>query len=91
MADELVPEIKNPLGLNQAEIVASLAIELVKSVKRVINPITKESFRVKFGRKRKHPSHLLLIFFSFVYNRFSFWTSCWWNSWCEELSVLSIW
>lgn len=43
--------MKNPLGLNQAEIVAGLALELVKSSKRVINPITKQPFRVKFGRK----------------------------------------
>jgi hypothetical protein len=43
--------MKNPLGLNQAEIIAGLALELVKSSKRVINPVTKQSFRVKFGRK----------------------------------------
>jgi hypothetical protein len=48
--------MKNPLGLNQAEIVAGLALELVKNAKRVINPLTKQPFRVKFGRK---------IFFSF--------------------------
>jgi len=46
----LATEMKNPLGLNQAEIVAGLALELVKSSKRVINPITKQPFRVKFGR-----------------------------------------
>jgi len=43
--------MKNPLGLNQAEIVAGLALELVKSSKRVISPLTKQPFRVKFGRK----------------------------------------
>ncbi|CAF0732676.1 unnamed protein product [Adineta steineri] len=41
--------MKNPLGLNHAEIVAGLALELVKSSKRVINPVTKQPFRVKFG------------------------------------------
>ena len=41
--------MKNPLGLNQAEIIASLAIELVKSSKKVISPITKQPFRVKIG------------------------------------------
>ena len=45
--------MKNPLGLNQAEIVAGLALELVKSSKKVINPITKQPFRVKFGRKKR--------------------------------------
>ena len=51
MTDELGAEMKNPLGLNQAEVIASLALELVKSSKRVINPVTKQPFRVKFGRK----------------------------------------
>ncbi|CAF0806920.1 unnamed protein product [Adineta steineri] len=49
IADDLVNEMKNPLGLNHAEIVAGLALELVKSSKRVINPVTKQPFRVKFG------------------------------------------
>jgi hypothetical protein len=44
--------MKNPLGLNQAETVAGLSLELVKSSKRIINPITKKPFRVKFGRKK---------------------------------------
>ena len=43
--------MKNPLGLNHAELVAGLALELVKSSKRVINPVTKQPFRVKFGRR----------------------------------------
>jgi class 3 adenylate cyclase len=42
--------MKNPLGLNHAEIIAGLSLELVKSSKRVINPVTKQPFRVKFGR-----------------------------------------
>ncbi len=46
----MVHVIKNPLGLNHAEIIAGLALELVKSSKRVINPVTKQPFRVKFGR-----------------------------------------
>ena len=42
--------MKNPLGLNQAEIIGGLAIELVKSSKNVISPVTKQPFRVKIGR-----------------------------------------
>jgi hypothetical protein len=42
--------MKNPLGLNQAEVIAGLALELLKSSKRVISPVTKQPFRVKFGR-----------------------------------------
>jgi hypothetical protein len=53
LADELGGEMKNPLGLNQAEIIAGLALELVKSSKRVINPVTKQPFRVKFGREKR--------------------------------------
>ncbi len=51
LTDELGSDMKNPLGLNQAEIIAGLSLELVKSSKMVINPITKQPFRVKFGRK----------------------------------------
>jgi hypothetical protein len=43
--------MKNPLGLNQAEVIAGLALELMKSSKRVINPVTKQPFRVKLGRE----------------------------------------
>lgn len=43
--------MKNPLGLNQAELIAGLALDLVKSSKRVISPITKQPFRVKFGKR----------------------------------------
>ncbi len=42
--------MKNPLGLNQAEVIAALSLELVKNIKRVINPVTKQPFRVKFGK-----------------------------------------
>ncbi|CAM2714541.1 unnamed protein product [Rotaria socialis] len=49
LMDELGSEMKNPLGLNQAELVAGLALELLKISKKVINPITKQPFRVKFG------------------------------------------
>jgi hypothetical protein len=48
--------LKNPLGLNQAEIIAGLALDLLKSSKKVVNPITKQPFRVKFGRKFVLPS-----------------------------------
>lgn len=50
MADEIECDMKNPLGLNQAEVIAGLALDLVKNSKRLINPITKQPFRVKFGR-----------------------------------------
>lgn len=48
-SEELNSDMKNPLGLNQAEVIAGLALDLVKSAKRVINPVTKQPFRVKFG------------------------------------------
>lgn len=60
MADELGADMKNPLGLNHAEIVAGLALELVKSSKRVINPVTKQPFRVKFGRMILLPAVMTL-------------------------------
>ena len=81
--------MKNPLGLNQTEVVASLALDLVKSSKKVINPITKQPFRVKFGRNRF--SSCLISFVFFIINRFSFWSSCWWNSRCKKFSILFIW
>lgn len=49
--EDLENEMKNPLGLNQAEIIAGLALEMIKSLKRVMNPITKQPFRVKLGTK----------------------------------------
>ena len=42
-------DVKNPLGLNQAEIVAGLALELLKKSKKVINKISKAPFKVKIG------------------------------------------
>ncbi|CAF0856616.1 unnamed protein product [Rotaria sordida] len=49
MIDDLESTMKNPLGLNQAEIIAGLALELMKSSTKVINPVTKQPFRVQFG------------------------------------------
>jgi hypothetical protein len=81
--------MKNPLGLNQTEVVAGLALDLVKSSKKVINPVTKQPFRVKFGRNIF--SSFLISFLFFFINRFSFWPSCWWNSRCKKFSILFIW
>jgi hypothetical protein len=50
LSEELNDEMKNPLGLNQAEIIASLALDLIKNSKRIINPITKQPPRVKIGK-----------------------------------------
>jgi hypothetical protein len=50
LSEELNSEMKNPLGLSQTEIIAGLALELVKNSKRIISPITKQPFRVKFGK-----------------------------------------
>jgi hypothetical protein len=50
LSEELGADMKNPLGLNQAEVIAALSLELVKSARKVINPVTKQPFRVKFGR-----------------------------------------
>lgn len=41
--------MKNPLGLNQAEIIAGLALDLSKQSKRLINRVSKMPFRIKFG------------------------------------------
>lgn len=49
MTEELGGDVKNPLGLNQAEVIAGLSLELAKSAKRVINPLTQQPFRVKIG------------------------------------------
>ncbi|UJR23271.1 hypothetical protein I4U23_026289 [Adineta vaga] len=48
-SDELNSDLKNPLGLNQAELIAGLAIEMLSSAKSVINPMTQQSFRIKIG------------------------------------------
>jgi hypothetical protein len=42
-------EVKNPLNLNQAEIVAGLALDLTKQSKRLINKISKIPFKIKLG------------------------------------------
>ncbi|CAF0955453.1 unnamed protein product [Rotaria sordida] len=44
-----VTTIKNPLGLNQAEIVAGLALEILKQSKKIINKISKIPFKTKIG------------------------------------------
>ncbi|CAF3287078.1 unnamed protein product [Rotaria socialis] len=49
LTEELGGDIKNPLGLNQAEIIAGLSLELIKSSKRVISPLTQQPFPVKIG------------------------------------------
>jgi len=90
LSEELGVDMKNPLGLNQAEIIAGLALELVKNSKRVISPITKQPFRVKFGK------YLCCCFFFLselmqMLIRFSFRSSCWWNCWGEKFSILSVW
>lgn len=54
--------MKNPLGLNQAEIIAALSLDLVKNSKRVINPVTKQPFRVKFGREKEFPFLMTIHF-----------------------------
>ncbi|CAF1586753.1 unnamed protein product, partial [Didymodactylos carnosus] len=48
-ADDTDIVLKNALNLNQAEVIAGLALELLKNSKNIINPITKQPFRVKFG------------------------------------------
>ena len=40
---------KNPLGLHQTEIIASLALDLLNASEHIINPVTREPFNVKFG------------------------------------------
>lgn len=42
---------KNPLGLHQTEIIASLALNLLEVTRTLINPITQEPFKVKFGNE----------------------------------------
>jgi hypothetical protein len=43
------PNWKNPCALNQSEIICALALELVAASRSVINPLTKQPFRMKFG------------------------------------------
>jgi len=43
------PNLKNPYDLNQAEIICALALELAAASRSVINPLTKQPFRMKFG------------------------------------------
>jgi hypothetical protein len=45
----IVPNWKNPYDLNQAEIICALALEMVAASRSVINPLTKQPFRMKFG------------------------------------------
>jgi hypothetical protein len=45
---------KNPLGLHQTEIIASLALDLLDITQTIINPITNEPFRAKFGILTKY-------------------------------------
>ena len=49
--DDMVEKIdKNPLRLHQTEIIALLALDLLKASQNIINPVTKEPFNVKFGK-----------------------------------------
>ena len=47
--DESIIDAKNPLGLNQAEIVAGLALEIAKQSRKLINRISKVPFKIKIG------------------------------------------
>ncbi|CAF1037064.1 unnamed protein product [Adineta steineri] len=47
--DEIMTDVKNPLGLNQAEILAGLALELSRQSKKIINKISKVPFKIKIG------------------------------------------
>ncbi|CAF4082159.1 unnamed protein product, partial [Rotaria magnacalcarata] len=49
LTEELGGDVKNPLGLNQAEIIAGLSLELIKSSRRVISPLTHQPFPIKIG------------------------------------------
>ena len=86
MPEEYDSELKNPLGLNQAEIIAGLALEILKSAKNVINPVTKKPFRVKIGNE----TYLSLFIHRISSKRFSFGSRRWWNCWREKLSILSL-
>ena len=41
--------MKNPLSLNQGEVVAGLALDLLKQSKKLINKISKVPFKIKIG------------------------------------------
>jgi class 3 adenylate cyclase len=47
--DEGINDMKNPLGLNQSEIVAGLSLDLLRESKKLINKITKIPYRLKIG------------------------------------------
>ncbi|CAF0824330.1 unnamed protein product [Adineta ricciae] len=40
---------KNPYNFNQAEIICALALELLTASRSMINPLTRQPFRMKFG------------------------------------------
>ncbi|CAF1129405.1 unnamed protein product [Didymodactylos carnosus] len=41
--------LKNPLDLNQAEVMAGLTLELLQKAQNFINPMTNKPFNIKFG------------------------------------------
>lgn len=43
------PNLKNPCDMNQAEVICALALDLMAASRSVINPLTKQPFRLKFG------------------------------------------
>jgi len=45
----IAPNCKNPYDLNQAEIICALALDMATASRSVINPWTKQPFRMKFG------------------------------------------
>ena len=58
---------KNPSGLHQTEIIASLTLDLLDVARTLINPITHEPFKVKFGNR----SRLFHLPSSFIYTQVS--------------------
>jgi len=49
---------KNPLGLHQTEIIASLALDLLSVSQKVVNPVTNEPFKIKIGEITSYPLFL---------------------------------
>jgi len=81
----ILPNLKNPFDLNQVEIICALALELMKDLQSVINPLTRQPFRMKFGESFViETSHIICT------NRFSLGSNCWWDRWKSQLSVLPL-
>jgi hypothetical protein len=77
---------KNPLGFHQTEIIALLALDLLSVSQNIINPVTDEPFKIKFGKIIEEFPKCNELFC-----RFSLWHGSRWNCGKQKFSILFIW